>query len=74
MFDDGARRSLDFTYQLPCCIRVNVIIERHLLAGKQLAVRDPEAFLKVHRRRKFEKRGELMRILSITQVADLLEF
>ena len=38
MLDDGTSSLFKIRDEVPCCIGVNVVVERHLLAGKHLGV------------------------------------
>jgi hypothetical protein len=62
MFDDGAGERVEIVYQLPGSIGIDIVVERHLLAGKQLGVSHsafPSGVI---------KRCFLVRILAVTQI------
>ena len=65
MFDYCAGSLFEVADELPCRFCVDVVVERHFLAGKYLGVGDP-------RTRGLIESGLLMRILAVSQIRDLL--
>src|SRR5215813_5748338 len=67
MFDNRASRLLEFLAKLPRGFKINYVVEGEFLALKLACIGNAHSgAIRVHG-------GALMRVLAITQVADLIE-